>query len=47
MVFEQVYEAGLREFCFVVGRGKRGLEDHFTVDNSCVENLRRQAAKKT
>lgn len=22
VVFEQVYSAGLREFCFVVGRGK-------------------------
>ena len=22
LVFEQLYEAGLREFCFVVGRGK-------------------------
>ncbi len=30
MVFENLHNAGLREFCFVVGRGKRGIEDHFT-----------------
>jgi UTP--glucose-1-phosphate uridylyltransferase len=25
VVFEQLYDAGLREFCFVVGRGKRAI----------------------
>jgi UTP--glucose-1-phosphate uridylyltransferase len=39
MVFEQVYDAGLREFCYVVGRGKRGIEDHFTPDPSCIRTL--------
>ncbi len=39
IVFEQLYKAGLREFCFVVGRGKRGIEDHFTPDLSCIKNL--------
>ena len=39
MVFEQLYDAGLREFCYVVGRGKRGIEDHFTPDVNCVRNL--------
>jgi UTP--glucose-1-phosphate uridylyltransferase len=39
MVFEQLYEAGLREFCYVVGRGKRGIEDHFTPDPNCIKNL--------
>jgi UTP--glucose-1-phosphate uridylyltransferase len=39
MVFEQVYDAGLREFCYVVGRGKRGIEDHFTPDSDCVRTL--------
>ncbi len=29
LVFEQLYNAGMREFCYVVGRGKRGIEDHF------------------
>jgi UTP--glucose-1-phosphate uridylyltransferase len=39
MVFEQLYIAGLREFCYVVGRGKRSIEDHFTPDFSCVRSL--------
>ena len=39
LVFEQVHEAGLREFCFVVGRGKRGIEYHFTPDTNCIRNL--------
>ena len=39
MVFEQVYDAGLREFCYVVGRGKRSIEDHFTPDPNCIRTL--------
>lgn len=39
MVFEQLYDAGLREFCYVVGRGKRGIEDHFTPDANCIKTL--------
>jgi UTP--glucose-1-phosphate uridylyltransferase len=39
MVFEQLHEAGMREFCFIVGRGKRGIEDHFTQDANCIRTL--------
>jgi UTP--glucose-1-phosphate uridylyltransferase len=39
MVYEHLYDAGLREFCFVVGRGKRGIEDHFTPDANCIQTL--------
>jgi UTP--glucose-1-phosphate uridylyltransferase len=39
MVFEQLYDAAFRQFCFVVGRGKRGIEDHFTPDANCVRTL--------
>ncbi len=39
LVFEQVHNAGLREFCFIVGRGKRGIEDHFTPDSNCIKTL--------
>jgi UTP--glucose-1-phosphate uridylyltransferase len=39
VVFEQLYDAGLREFCYIVGRGKRGIEDHFTPDVNCVRTL--------
>jgi len=40
IVFEELYDAGLREFCFVVGRGKRVVEDFFTPDEAFVENLK-------
>lgn len=40
IVFEQLFEAGIREFCFVVGRGKRAVEDHFTPDWDYVELLK-------
>jgi UTP--glucose-1-phosphate uridylyltransferase len=39
LVFEQLHDAGLREFCFVVGRGKRSIEDHFTPDTNCIQVL--------
>jgi UTP--glucose-1-phosphate uridylyltransferase len=39
-VFEQVYDVGFREFGFIVGRGKRAIEDHFTFDENFVEQLK-------
>ena len=27
LVFEQLYQVGFREFCFIVGRGKRAIEE--------------------
>jgi len=39
LVFEQLHNTGLREFCFVVGRAKRSIEDHFTSDISCIQTL--------
>jgi len=38
-IFEQLYDAGFREFGFIVGRGKRIIEDHFTPDLSFVKYL--------
>jgi UTP--glucose-1-phosphate uridylyltransferase len=39
VVFEQLYGSGLREFCFIVGRGKRSIEDHFTPDLDSISML--------
>ena len=39
LVFEQLYGVGFREFCFVVGREKRAIEDHFTPDSNCLNLL--------
>jgi UTP--glucose-1-phosphate uridylyltransferase len=38
VIFEQLYDTGFREFCFIVGRGKRVIEDHFSVNHS-LKNL--------
>lgn len=40
-VFEQLYDLGFREFCFIVGRGKRAIADHFTSDSNFLGILRR------
>ena len=39
LVFEQLFDFGIREFCFVVGRGKRAIEDHFTPDEDYLKRL--------
>jgi UTP--glucose-1-phosphate uridylyltransferase len=40
LVFENLYDTGLREFCIVVGRKKRTIEDHFTPDRWFLRYLR-------
>jgi len=42
IIFEELYDAGIREFCFIVGRGKRAIEDHFTPDYNFLEHLRKK-----
>jgi UTP--glucose-1-phosphate uridylyltransferase len=42
LTFEQLYNNGLREFCFIVGRGKRSVEDHFTPDWRYVDDLKKK-----
>jgi UTP--glucose-1-phosphate uridylyltransferase len=34
LVFEDLYNMGIRDFCFVVGRGQRIIREHFTPDSS-------------
>lgn len=38
-IFEQLFDFGIREFYFVVGRGKRAIEDHFTPDHEFIRRL--------
>ena len=40
LIFEQLYDLGLRQFCFIIGRGKRAIEDHFTQDYDFTNSLR-------
>jgi len=39
VIFEQLYDFGLREFYFIVGRTKRAIEDHFTPDFEYIDKL--------
>ena len=39
LIFEQLFRNGVKEFCFVVGRGKRSVVDHFTPDWGYVDEL--------
>jgi len=39
LIFEQLFDIGIREFCFIVGREKRAIEDHFTPDEQYLEDL--------
>ncbi len=40
-VYEQLFDNGFRDFCIIVGRTKRAIEDQFTPDSSYVDDLRR------
>ena len=39
LIFEQLHELKIREYCFVVGREKRSIEDHFTPHESYLNEL--------
>lgn len=40
LIFEQLFDSGIREFILVVGRGKRAVEDHFTPDQGYLELIK-------
>jgi UTP--glucose-1-phosphate uridylyltransferase len=42
IVFEQLYQVGVKDFCFIVGRGKRSIEDHFTLDKGLIQHLKQK-----
>lgn len=33
-IYESVYDYGIKNFCFVVGKGKRSIEDHFLMSKT-------------
>lgn len=41
-IFEQLFDFGIREFYFIVGRGKRAIEDHFTPEREIIHLLSTQ-----
>ena len=44
-IFEQLYDVDFREFAFIVGRGKRAIEDHFLPDEDFIQYLENQNKK--
>ena len=38
-IYEQLYFMGFRDYCFVVGREKRSIEDHFTPHETYLREL--------
>ena len=45
-IFERLYDFGIRDFYFIVGRGKRAIEDHFTPDSEFIRRLNQQGKKQ-
>ena len=39
LIFEQMFSIGIRKYCFVVGREKRSIEDHFTPHESFLNEI--------
>jgi len=39
LIFEQLFNVGFRDFCFIVGKNKRIIEDHFTADTEFLNSL--------
>lgn len=39
LIFEQLYSCNIRDYCFIVGREKRSIEDHFTPHYDFLKSL--------
>src|SRR3989338_622327 len=39
LIFEQMHFVGIRDYCFIVGREKRSIEDHFTTHDTYLKEL--------
>jgi len=42
VIYESLYEYKIKEFCFVIGRTKRAVKDHFKPDNELLSLLKKQ-----
>ena len=45
-IYEQLYSMNFRDYCFVVGREKRSIEDHFTPHEAYLKELSGDYKKK-
>jgi UTP--glucose-1-phosphate uridylyltransferase len=46
IIFEQLFDAGIKEFIVIVGKGKRVIEDHFTPDYDFISYLEDKGKSK-
>lgn len=42
VIFESLYDYKIRDFCFIVGRTKRSVEEHFTPDVDLIKYLKKE-----
>ena len=43
IIYEKFFRLGLREYCMIVGRQKRIIEDHFTSDQEFLKNFQKNS----
>ena len=46
VIFESLYEYKIRDFCFIVGKTKRAVEEHFTENPSLITLLNETKKRK-
>ena len=42
VIFESLYQYNIKDFCFIVGRTKRSVQDHFTPDPNLIQVLKKE-----
>ena len=46
IIFEQFFQQGLREYCIIVGRQKRIIQDHFMIDEEFLKRFEKKSEYK-
>ena len=46
VIFEQFFQQGLREYCIIVGRQKRIIQDHFMIDEEFLKKIEKKSEYK-
>ena len=46
VIFEQFFQQGLREYCIIVGRQKRIIQDHFIIDEEFLKKIEKKSKYK-
>ena len=46
VIFESLFQYGIRDYSFIVGKTKRAVEDHFTPDFDLIKYLKKEKKEK-